>query len=240
MGTISSQTVNWAHENQWRHWYKDEVTSTNTIAKDEFNVIEEFKLYIANTQSLGRGRGENKWENTKEKNSLLSSWAYKINFTPQHFLPALIGLAVFKSCQNVWKGLSWSIKAPNDIFIEDKKVAGLLTEVVQQGDDALVIIGLGFNVFSAPENMDRASFLVNFLGEKKSFSEEQWLEFLSELKKNFDEAIKNCEQLKINEKDRELLLESLNTNPWKKEVYLEVTDQGDLITETETKSWRDL
>ena len=240
MRTISNLTVNWAHEKQYRHWYKDEVTSTNLIARDELQNIEDFKIYVANSQTQGKGRGTNTWENPKENNSLLSTWAFKINHTPQHFLPALIGLAAFKSCRNIWKGLSWSIKAPNDIFIDDKKIAGILTEVVQQGNDTVILIGLGLNVFSKPESIETASFLVNFLGEKKSFSEGQWFQFLDELKSNFEKSITDSGQLKISDEDRDLILESLNSNPWQKEVYLEVTDQGDLVTESQTISWRSL
>ena len=240
MGTIANLTVNWAHENQHRHWYKDETTSTNSIAKEEFNIIEDFKLFITNVQSSGRGRGDNLWQNTKDKNSLLSSWTFKLDYIPQHFLPALIGLATIKSCKAAWPGLAWSIKAPNDIFIADKKVAGLLTEVVQQGNETLVIVGLGFNVFSKPEELETASYLLNFMGELKSFSDEQWIQFLNELLTNYKEMIKDSQQLEIADNNREQLLESINANPWKKEVYLEITDQGDLITETDTISWRDL
>jgi len=240
MGTISNLTVNWAHEKKYRHWYKDETTSTNDIAKSEFKSIEDFKLFITNSQTSGRGRANNTWLNTKEKNSLISTWSFKVNFTPQHFLPALIGLATIQSCRKTWPSLSWSIKAPNDIYIKDKKVAGLLTEVVQQGEENLIIIGFGFNVFSKPENLETASYLLNFLGELKSFNDEQWLNFLDELKDRFQKSIENSRQTKINEENRENLLESINANPWKKEVYLEVTDQGDLVTETETQSWREL
>ncbi len=240
MGSISSLTVNWAHEKQHRSWYKDETTSTNTIAKDEFESIEDFKIYVTNAQTEGRGRGQNVWENTKEKNSLLSTWAFKSNHPAQHFLPALVGLATFSACRSIWQGLKWSLKAPNDIFIDDKKVAGILTEIVQQGDQYLVLIGLGFNIFSRPENVETSSYLVNHLGEFKSFNEEQWSSFLDQLLTNLQTSIQNAQQLKISDQDRELLLEAINANPWKKEIYLDVTDQGDLVTENETMSWRDL
>ena len=88
--------------------------------------------------------------------------------------------------------------------------------------------------------MPSASHLVNFLGEKKSFTSEQWLTFLTEVKSNFDNAIEESKQIKISEDKRDQLLEALNANPWKTATFIEITDQGDLVTDKETISWRDL
>ncbi len=240
MQTISNQTITWAREKQLRHWFKDETTSTNDVAKQEVETIEDFKLYVTNWQTKGRGRGENTWTNPSERNSLLSTWVYKCNTTPQHFLPALMGLSLLQACKSTWSSLAWSLKAPNDCFINDKKVAGLLIETISQGDETFILVGLGFNVFSSPEEIQTSSHLLDFLGDKKSFSNEQWLSFLNELKANFDSAIEQSEQIKISEENRDQLLEALNANPFKKEIYIEITDQGDLVTEKETISWRDL
>lgn len=240
MQTISSQTITWAREKQLRHWYKDETTNTNEIAKQEIETIEDFKLFVTNWQTNGRGRGQNTWANPSDRNSLLSTWVYKTKTSPQHFLPALVGLALLQACQKTWSSLAWSLKAPNDCFISDQKVAGLLIETISQGDETYILIGLGFNIFSSPEDLASSSHLVNFLGDKKSFSSEQWLSFLAELKNNFDSAILQAEQIKISEEKRDQLLEALNANPWKKETYIEITDQGDLVTENQTISWRDL
>lgn len=240
MQTISSQTIAWARENQLRHWFKDETTSTNDIAKQETDNIKDFKIYLTNWQTQGRGRGKNSWSNPINKSSFLSTWAYKVDSTPQHFLPALIGLALLQACQKSWPSLAWSLKAPNDCFINDKKVAGLLIETISQGNETFIIIGLGLNIFSDPNNISTSSHLVNFLGEKKSFTNEQWTTFLNEIKDNFSEAIDESKQIKISEDKRDHLLEALNANPWKPDTYIEITDQGDLITEKDTISWRDL
>jgi len=240
MQTISNQTISWARDKQLRHWYKDETTSTNDIAKQEVDSIEDFKLYVTNWQTAGRGRGQNTWTNPEERNSLLSTWVYKTNTPPQHFLPALMGLSVIQACKKTWPNLAWSLKAPNDCFINDKKVAGLLLETISQGSETYILVGLGLNVFSSPQDLTTSSHLTDFFGDKNLLTNEQWVVFLDTLKSEFDEAIKHSEQIKISEEKRDFLLEALNANPWQKETYIEITDQGDLVTENETISWRDL
>ncbi len=240
MLSISSTTVAWAKSHQFRHWFKDQTTSTNQVAKQETESFEDFKLFITNSQTQGRGRGSNSWSNPEKNNSLLSSWVYKIDFQAQHFFPALVGLALFDACQKSWGNLAWSLKAPNDLFIKDKKVAGLLIETIEQGHDKLMLIGLGFNIHSSPKEIDTSSYLSHFLNDKESLSEKQWNDFLSLFKNNLDQAIRSSSQAKISEDQRDRLLEALNSNPWITDTFIEVTDQGDLVTGTQTISWRDL
>ena len=71
--------------------------------------------------------------------------------SPQPIMAPLIGLALLKSCQFVWPNLKLSLKAPNDLFLMHKKVAGLLTESIQQGDKHRLIIGLGMNINDHPQ-----------------------------------------------------------------------------------------
>ena len=240
MISISNCTLEWAKTNNLRNWFKPSTTSTNEIAKSEVGDLENFKLYFTEEQSEGRGRGTNTWSNSKPGHAFLSSWTFKLTNPPQHFYPALIGLGLFQACQNTWPGLAWSLKAPNDLFIDDKKVAGLLLELIQQSDSVYLCIGLGFNIFSNPTEVQTSSHLTQYMGQESELTEDVWTQFLESFKTNLDQTIENSTTSKISREQRDQLLVALNSNPWKAETYIDVSDQGDLISETQTISWRDL
>ncbi len=66
------------------------------------------------------------------------------------WLGALLGLAVVRGIE--WRtGLDAALKWPNDVLIDDRKVAGLLAEVV--GD--LVVVGAGINVTTTASELPR-------------------------------------------------------------------------------------
>ena len=71
----------------------------------------------------------------------------------QPTLSPLVGLALYKACSGTWPFLNWNLKAPNDLYISNKKVAGLLIETVTQGDDIRLLVGLGLNVLATPDQV---------------------------------------------------------------------------------------
>ena len=106
-----------------------EITSTNDLAKDQaFEETEALSLYVTDHQTKGRGRGVKTWTDDEEGTALLSSWSFLLLKAPQPVLAPTLGLALFKAAQSTWLGLPWSLKAPNDLYLGDKKIAGLTNE----------------------------------------------------------------------------------------------------------------
>jgi len=105
-------------------------------------------------QTQGRGRENRKWINFKNKNLALSV-LFKPYKSASNFLwyIAIVSLALIKVLED--NGISKSyIKWPNDIFIGDKKIAGVLAESVWKGDSLdKLIVGIGVNVNSTMEDL---------------------------------------------------------------------------------------
>ncbi len=104
-------------------------------------------VLVADQQSAGRGRLGRTWE-APPGSSLLVSVLLRPGLAPgdAHLATVCAALAAIEACASV-AGIRPGIKWPNDLVVQDRKLAGLLTESVVTGDrlDALVV-GMGLNV----------------------------------------------------------------------------------------------
>ena len=115
--------------------------------------VPEGTVVVADFQTAGRGQQGNKWSSAVGKNLLFSVLIKDFNcfgLTPlpasrQFLLSRAAALSVLSFLEK-W-GLHACIKWPNDIYVGDKKIAGILIENGLQGK-ALVrsIIGIGINL----------------------------------------------------------------------------------------------
>jgi BirA family transcriptional regulator, biotin operon repressor / biotin---[acetyl-CoA-carboxylase] ligase len=145
-------TSSWAEMHNIACKYIPQITSTNDIAKEEaFDDLPAVQLYVTDDQTSGRGRGTNTWITPPAGTSLLSSWSFHSAVAPSPYITALIGLGLFHAAHATWPFLNWNLKAPNDLYIDAKKIAGLLVETVSQGSKHRIVVGLGFNVFAHPQ-----------------------------------------------------------------------------------------
>lgn len=130
----------------------DVVDSTNSLTH---RLIEEYgyelpdmTLVYANEQTAGRGQVGNSWESDYDLNALFSIYCRPTFIRPsqQFIISQCIALAV----QEVVEGegvQDVSIKWPNDIYVGDRKVAGILIECDIMGKGLNnCIIGVGINV----------------------------------------------------------------------------------------------
>lgn len=142
-----------------------QTTSTNDLAKDPSHLqTPQTLLFIADQQTHGRGQQQRVWLNTQPGHSLMATWSLPYSFAPQPHYTLLIGMALLKSLtlflkeQNIADSLK--LKWPNDIYFNQKKIAGILTETIQQGAYWRLNIGIGLNVFSSPD-LDTSGSLMN-------------------------------------------------------------------------------
>lgn len=129
--------------------YLTEVTSTNDAAIEltKNDGAEEGTLVITDYQTAGRGRYGRTWKAPSGK-CILASVILKHRLKKEQVhLPNLIGaLAIVQAIHSV-TGLSAEIKHPNDVRIEQKKVAGVLTEIeYDQHRHPFFVLGFGVNV----------------------------------------------------------------------------------------------
>ena len=128
------------------HWFP-RLCSTNDHAAVLRKRGELFApaIILTGCQTAGRGRGANSW--WSQAGVLTVTFVFPINdqLAP-HQLPLLAGLAVREATAAFLPGAPVKLKWPNDLLIEEKKLAGLLCERVHKAD----LVGLGMNV-----NVDR-------------------------------------------------------------------------------------
>ena len=126
----------------------DEIDSTNTEAKRLADAgAKEGTLIVAGKQTAGRGRRGRSWQDDKE-NSLLMSLILKPQFKLEKasMITLVQALAVRKGI-SVYTEKEVLIKWPNDILINKRKAAGILTELhLEKESMKALIIGTGVNV----------------------------------------------------------------------------------------------
>ncbi|MBL8612989.1 MAG: biotin--[acetyl-CoA-carboxylase] ligase [Myxococcales bacterium] len=130
---------------------RDETASTNDDAKRAAKEgAPAGSLFLAESQTAGRGRMGRTWLSARGEN-LLFSLVVRPNCPPSRVPPlALVaGLAVRDAVAKVVGEGEVKVKWPNDVLVRGKKIAGVLVEstVVGSRVDA-VIVGIGVNVLS--------------------------------------------------------------------------------------------
>lgn len=142
--------------------YCESVNSTNTLALQlARDGAPDGTVVMAETQTKGRGRLGRSWVSPPYRNLYLSAVlrpAIAASAAPQ--LTLVAGVAVAETVRQ-WAPRA-AIKWPNDVLIDGRKVAGILTEMeAEEGRVGVVILGIGVNLNSEatdfPEELrDRA------------------------------------------------------------------------------------
>lgn len=184
MKLIPKWTKYWAVDQAIPLVYYHQTASTNDIAKKSLHIHSPI-IVIAESQTAGRGQKGRTWLDS----DLMISWKYQVNKPPQPQTTSLMGKAIVKALKNTWPGLSLKIKLPNDIYAGDKKVAGLLVEAVSENiHHHQMIIGVGLNVFAAPDN--QFGYLQKYL--LQPITQNQWIKFLNKWQQQIQRNIPFC------------------------------------------------
>lgn len=140
----------------------DETDSTNTQALAHAARSNEplTELFIAERQTVGRGRGQNRWWSAS--GALTWSVLTRPLTVPPAHLPQVsltMGLAICEAVEEFAQG-DVALKWPNDVFLNGRKVAGILIEL-PSGTPPRLVVGVGLNVNNsanrAPEELREAA-----------------------------------------------------------------------------------
>jgi len=121
-------------------FYIEQTLSTMKLAENAATVAPG-TVYLAGMQTAGRGRNPGRvWEGAKNKNLLFTMVlpAEKLAVKP---LPVVVGLGIALYLEK-YHNLHPSIKWPNDIYINDRKIAGIIIESRKGSYN----IGIGINI----------------------------------------------------------------------------------------------
>lgn len=150
------------------------LPSTNQYLRDNYLHLTNKQIVIAEHQTAGKGRGENIWLD-QENTSLLISFLFKENnqnFISNHLVMAM-GLALNKAIKLF---VACQLKWPNDIIVNNKKIAGILIERLTKAPQIIYIVGIGLNINQssfAPKLATKATSLSLELGTKLSIKDVQ-------------------------------------------------------------------
>lgn len=131
------------------------LDSTSLEAKRRAAAGAKGPLWIvALYQTAGYGRRGSEW---RQQNGDVAATLLFEPDAPGERLPELsfvAALAVFDAIQRYAPAAALSLKWPNDILADDKKIAGLLLELTGTTTSPVIALGVGVNVVSAPEGLD--------------------------------------------------------------------------------------
>lgn len=127
----------------------DQLTSTNSEASSIIRAgeVPEGTVIRAGFQSAGRGHGTNKWESQKSMNLLFSIILYPQIVPPsdQFYISMSVSLGIADFVSRYCRGTK--IKWPNDIYVNDDKIAGILIENSITGElISSSVAGIGINI----------------------------------------------------------------------------------------------
>lgn len=129
----------------WKAEYLTETTSTNDEARDDR--YSHGCVVVAERQTAGRGQRGNRWS-SREGCNLMFSVVLAPAFLPaahQFLLSEAVSLAVADALGTY--GIEASVKWPNDIYVGERKIAGILIENdIKGGVMSRSIAGIGLNV----------------------------------------------------------------------------------------------
>ena len=125
------------------------LPSTNSYAASllKEQEVSEGTVVYTNYQSAGRGQGGNKWESEENKNLLISTILFPsiISPTDQFLISMAVSLGVCDFLDQYTSSIS--IKWPNDIYVKNDKIAGILIENSIMGDQIEhTLAGIGINL----------------------------------------------------------------------------------------------
>lgn len=142
--------------------YFETIDSTNTQARRLLEATEHLsgpRLLVAQTQTGGVGRFGRKWCSPRGGLWCTFVWPVPEDVEPQAVINGLglrVGVAVWEAValavQGRWSEGAVRLKWPNDVLIDGRKVAGVLTEVLRRAGRTVIVVGVGINAnFPASE-----------------------------------------------------------------------------------------
>lgn len=131
--------------------YIEQTNSTNTLLKELLLQGEKISFIRTDFQTNGRGQTGNGWESEKGQNILcsLAIDGKQINMDRYFDLSVRTSVAVHRVVAQLLAHGDYTvtIKWPNDIYVNDYKIAGILIETALSGQQiAWAIAGIGLNI----------------------------------------------------------------------------------------------
>ncbi|MBN2268001.1 MAG: biotin--[acetyl-CoA-carboxylase] ligase [Acholeplasmataceae bacterium] len=152
----------------------NEVNSTSDFLKENHTSFSHMTFVRADYQTNGRGQYTNHWESKPYENILFSLLLKNVEFHQIMQLKTWMITTLKSFLQE--KGIDAKFKEPNDLYVENRKIAGILFEALSDANHFIyVVIGVGINInqrlFNTPDCTSLNNELGHLLDLKALFNE---------------------------------------------------------------------
>ena len=227
--------------------YLSEVDSTNLYAKSNIENLADKSIVHAANQTAGRGRLQRTWVNLGEGNLFLTFVLKPSNSFNEVYsnLTQYLSVVLCKILEEY--GLKPQIKWPNDVLINSKKIAGILSETVMQGSLFKgLVLGIGVNLNTSKKDLasviDKEATSLNLEISKPvdvnlfldKLAEEFFADYDNFLQKGF-ELIKNDYISRTCFLDTEICVQVFNDK--KCGIAKAINDKGELVMSNNQKEF---
>lgn len=158
----------------------NKLNSTNLHLKQNFNNYKKFDIILAEHQSNGYGRFKRQWLDLGGENIFMS-----ICLKLDGFNENIVGITQFTALilAKTFEiyGIQPTIKWPNDIHVNGRKISGILAEsVIKNSKFEGIVLGLGININSDEKLFDSVSQKVTSLSTEvsKKINKDEFIENL--------------------------------------------------------------
>lgn len=126
---------------------KPVINSTNQYLFERIDQLSSGDACVAEYQTAGRGRRGRYWASPFGCNLYLSLYWHLDQGSAAAMGLSLVAGIVISETLNKLSGSNIKVKWPNDLYLNEKKLAGILIEMVgKTGDAAHIVIGIGLNI----------------------------------------------------------------------------------------------
>ena len=122
------------------------IDSTNKYLKDNYVNLDNELFVRANTQTQGKGRTNRNWDSEDNKNLLFSLLLKDKKYFKYYASISILTAYSIIEVLSEYSISDLSIKWPNDIYVKDKKICGILLEAISTNEMECLIVGVGVNV----------------------------------------------------------------------------------------------
>ena len=137
----------------------DEIDSTNNYLKENIEKFSNYDIISAKNQSSGRGRRGNTWISSEGMAlfSFLLKPEKELDIKEYTKLPLVVGISTLLALKKI-EDNDYKFKWTNDIYLNNKKLSGILIEKVENN----FIIGIGINVNNEiPKELEEIAVSLN-------------------------------------------------------------------------------
>ena len=133
----------------FKKFFYKKVNSTNDLAIKKIKTGITQGIIIADYQKKGRGQQGKKWLSFKGNIFMTIFFKIKENINIKKI--TILNCKIIKKVIFQYIRKKITIKPPNDLLVNKKKICGILQEIIFNKEEKFIVIGIGINLIKNPE-----------------------------------------------------------------------------------------